>query len=75
MKIVRNQQKSRISFSILIVASLLFLTISSSIQVNAAYPKQRISHNMIYDSVNDRIIMYGGLTGTGEANRVLYVGI
>ena len=69
MKSAINKQKTRISFSLLIVASLLFLTISSSIQVNAAYPKQRISHKMIYDSVNDRIIMYGGLTAIGEAGR------
>ncbi len=70
MKSAKNKQKTRISFSLLIVASLLFLTISSSIQVSAANPKQRISHNMIYDSVNDRIIMYGGLTATGESYRV-----
>ncbi|MCK5304225.1 MAG: hypothetical protein KAJ72_03180, partial [Candidatus Heimdallarchaeota archaeon] len=70
MKSAINKQKTRISFSLLIVASLLFLTISSSIQINAAYPKQRIYHRMIYDSVNDRIIMYGGLTETGESYRV-----
>ena len=70
MKSAINKQKTRISFSLLIVASLIFLTISSSIQINAAYPKQRISHNMIYDSVNDRIIMYGGSTASGDSNRV-----
>ncbi|MBA7547482.1 N-acetylneuraminate epimerase [subsurface metagenome] len=39
--------------------------ISSSIHINAAFPKHRIGHRMIYDSVNDRIIMYGGSTATG----------
>ena len=69
MKSDKNKQKTRISFAILIVASLLFLTISSSIQINAAYPTKRLGQRMIYDSVNDRIIMYGGSTITGDAGK------
>ena len=67
MKNAKNKQKTRISFAMLIVASLLILTISSSIQINAAYPVKRVGHRMIYDSVNDRIIMYGGAKAAGEA--------
>ncbi len=52
--------------SLLILISLLSLTIFSSIRVNAAIPKARIGHSMIYDSVNDIIIMYGGKTAAGE---------
>ncbi|MHA1201120.1 MAG: Kelch repeat-containing protein [Candidatus Heimdallarchaeaceae archaeon] len=62
MKSAKNKQKTRISFSLLIIASLLFLTIISSIQINAAIPTQRLAHAMVYDSANDRIILFGGLT-------------
>lgn len=70
MKSAKNKKQTRIIFASLMIVSLLLLTISSSIQINAAYPKQRLGHRMIYDSVNDRIIMYGGYIGSGEANWV-----
>ena len=65
---MKNKQKTRVISAVLIIASLLFLTLSSSIQIKAAYPKQRLYHKMIYDSVNDRIIMYGGSTAPGYEN-------
>ena len=64
-----RKRHTRFIFSFLIVISLLLLTISSAIQINAAYPKQRVYHSLVYDSTNDRVIMYGGATITGEAGR------
>ncbi len=69
MKNTKNKQ-TRIIFALFIATSLLFLTISSSIQINADYPKQRIYHNMVYDSVNDVMVMYGGSIITGSEGRV-----
>ena len=69
MKKVNKKQKTKTFFAILIIASLLLLTTFTPIQINAAYPKQRIGHKMVYDSTNDKMIMYGGNTITGDAGR------
>ncbi|MHA1515300.1 MAG: Kelch repeat-containing protein [Candidatus Heimdallarchaeaceae archaeon] len=58
----KRQIKTRIIFTLLIITSLLFLILSSSIQINAAIPLQRYGHAIIYDSSDDRIILFGGAT-------------
>ena len=52
--------KSRVVFSAVIISVLLLFTISTSMQVNAAYPQGKIGHAMAYDSTNDVVIVYGG---------------
>ncbi|MCE7738827.1 MAG: hypothetical protein KAU62_03210 [Candidatus Heimdallarchaeota archaeon] len=60
---MKNQEKNRklkIRTSFLLISFLLFFTISTSIQVNAAYPQGKFWHAMAYDSINDVIVVYGG---------------
>ncbi len=54
--------KSKIVSSLVILILFFSLTIFSSMQIKAGYPRKRMNHCMVYDSSNDRIIMYGGQT-------------
>jgi N-acetylneuraminic acid mutarotase len=44
------------------VITLLLIATNSTVKVSAANPTKRVGHCSVYDSVNDRIIMYGGQT-------------
>ncbi|TET81113.1 MAG: hypothetical protein E3J43_01260 [Candidatus Heimdallarchaeota archaeon] len=69
-KKMKNQMKltkSRVVFSAVIISVLLLFTISTSTQVNAAYPQGKIAHAMAYDSANGIIIAYGGTTQSAYA--------
>ena len=60
---MKNQEKNRklkIGISLLLVSFLLFFTVSTSTQVNAANPQGKFWHTMAYDSINDVIVVYGG---------------
>ncbi|MCG3222085.1 MAG: hypothetical protein H7641_11975, partial [Candidatus Heimdallarchaeota archaeon] len=52
----------------LIILFLLFLSIASSIEIKAQTPSARTAHEMTFDSENDRIILYGGVTVIGDPN-------
>ena len=67
---MKNQEKNRklkIGISLILVSFLLFFTISTSIQVNAAYSQGKLAHAMAYDSANDIIVVYGGTTQSAYA--------
>jgi hypothetical protein len=61
-----KKRKSKIVSSLVILILFFSLTIFSSIQIKAGYPRKRMNHCMVYDSSNDRIIMYGGQTEIGD---------
>ncbi|MHA1201119.1 MAG: Kelch repeat-containing protein [Candidatus Heimdallarchaeaceae archaeon] len=69
MKIKKILRKKTVIPAIFVIALLLIAT-NTTVKVSAAYPQKRASHDMIYDSVNDRMIMYGGRTGPNNADRV-----
>ena len=59
------------SVSIVIASILLFSTVIVSAEncAPSPYPAGRIGHSMVYDSVNDVIIVYGGATGPYDLDR------
>ena len=57
---MKNEKKVRIVYTLVIITTLLFLTISSSQLIFAANPAKRLGHYMTYDSASQKIIMYGG---------------
>lgn len=59
-----NKKLKLIISSLLIIVTFTFCIISTTIVVCADIPVGRTSHAMIYDSVNDRVILYGGSKGT-----------
>ncbi|MHA1201118.1 MAG: Kelch repeat-containing protein [Candidatus Heimdallarchaeaceae archaeon] len=59
MKIKEILRKKVFTPAIFVITLLLIAT-NTTVEVSAAYPLKRVGHCMIYDSVNDRIIMYGG---------------
>ncbi|MHA1591085.1 MAG: Kelch repeat-containing protein, partial [Candidatus Heimdallarchaeaceae archaeon] len=68
MKIKKILRKKTVIPAIFVITLLLIAT-NTTVKVSAAYPQKRAGHWTVYDSVNDRIIMYGGQT---EANYVSY---
>jgi hypothetical protein len=43
---------------------------SSILLANAAIPKERVGHELVYDSVNQKVILYGGDATWGDADPV-----
>ena len=54
--------RKKVFIPAIFVITLLLIATNTTVKVSAAYPQKRQSHSMVYDSVNDRMIMYGGQT-------------
>ncbi len=68
MKKKRQRNKFLIFSVILIISNLLYASISVSADcAPTPYPQGKFGHSMVYDSVNDLVIVYGGSTsGVGD---------
>ncbi|MHA2255564.1 MAG: Kelch repeat-containing protein [Candidatus Heimdallarchaeaceae archaeon] len=63
MKKNKHRKKLLIFSAILIITNLFYATINISADCAPnPYPSGKIGHSMVYDSVNDMIIVYGGYT-------------
>jgi N-acetylneuraminic acid mutarotase len=59
----KMKKKKLYLLSIILVATIVFVTISSSIVVRADVPAIRFGTTMCYDIESSRIVLYGGLKG------------
>ena len=64
--------KKNLVLSILFIITILFFTIfkTSADCVTNPYPPGEVAHSMIYDPLNDVVIVYGGMIGSYDLDRV-----
>ena len=68
---MRVKKKDLLLSSLLIIAILFLPTFNVSADcVTSPYPPGKAAHSMIYDPVNDLIIVYGGMIGAYDLDRV-----
>ncbi|MHA1552376.1 MAG: Kelch repeat-containing protein, partial [Candidatus Heimdallarchaeaceae archaeon] len=60
--IIKKIFRKKVVIPAIFVIALLLIATNTTVKVSAAYPQKKVGHWMVYDSVNDRIIMYGGQT-------------
>ena len=60
---MKDKKKKLMVSGSIIIFSMLFLSVSSSISIQADNPLKRFGSTMSYDSASDKMILYGGLYG------------